>query len=233
MRVTHGNLLANELAIQRAFGQSEASVVVGWLPLYHDMGLIGNVLAAALVRRHLRADVAALLPSAAAALAGGDRPLPGHHQRRPRLRLLPSASRKIPPAEREGLDLSSWRVAFNGAEPVRAETLDAFADAFAPCGFRREAFYPCYGLAEATLFVSGGDPDVPPSVRFEETGKRLVSCGRRLAGRADRGRGSRRPAASCRRGEEGEIWVPGPSVADGYWNGLRKPRASSAPGSSL
>ena len=64
--------------------------------------------------------------------------------------------RKITPEQRKTLDLSSWQVAFNGAEPVRAETLDAFTEAFAPCGFRREAFYPCYGLAEATLIVSGG-----------------------------------------------------------------------------
>jgi len=63
---------------------------------------------------------------------------------------------RIPPEERESLDLSSWKVAFNGSEPVRAETLERFSDAFAPFGFRREAFYPCYGMAEATLLVAGG-----------------------------------------------------------------------------
>src|SRR5690606_10577131 len=63
---------------------------------------------------------------------------------------------KITPEQRKGLDLSSWTVAFNGAEPVRHDTLERFAEMFAPCGFRREAFYPCYGLAEATLLVAGG-----------------------------------------------------------------------------
>jgi acyl-CoA synthetase (AMP-forming)/AMP-acid ligase II len=149
--------VADERAIQAAFGQSEASVVVGWLPLYHDMGLVGNVL------QPLWCGASCVLMS------------PLSFLQRPRRRLeaigrfwattsggpdfaYSLCVRKIPPAEREGLDLSSWKVAFNGAEPVRAAMLDAFAAAFAPQGFRREAFYPCYGLAEATLFVSGGDP---------------------------------------------------------------------------
>src|SRR5262249_32193962 len=105
---------------------------------------------------------------------------------------------KISPAECEGLDLSSWTVAWNGAEPVRAETLDRFATAFAPFGFRREAFYPCYGLAEATLMVSGGFKTRPPVIeRFEaeplengqvvesegrtEDTRTLVGCGHTLA----------------------------------------------------
>ena len=75
------------------------------------------------------------------------------------------ACRRSPPEQRKTLDLSRWKVAFNGAEPVRAETLDRFAEVFAPCGFRREAFYPCYGLAEATLIVSGGYVAKPPVVR--------------------------------------------------------------------
>ena len=72
--------------------------------------------------------------------------------------------RKIPAEEREGLDLSSWKVAFTGAERIRAETIERFAEAFAPCGFRREAFFPCYGLAEATLMVSGGPRQTPPTI---------------------------------------------------------------------
>src|SRR5688572_28044979 len=126
---------------------------------------------------------------------------------------------RIPPAERAGLELASWRVAFDGAEPVRAETLDRFAEAFAPCGFRREAFLPCYGLAEATLFVAGAGVDEEPAVRaVEEHGRtwRRVGCGR--------------PAINTRvivvdpesrvalpRGREGEIWVAGPGIAAGYW----------------
>ena len=112
-----------------------------------------------------------------------------------------------------GLDLSSWRVAFNGAEPVRAETLERFAEAFAPCGFRREAFYPCYGLAEATLFVTGGEPGRPAADR----GGSRVSCGRAWMGQriavVDPETGAELPA-----GREGEIWIAGPSVARGYWS---------------
>jgi len=209
VRVTHGNLIANERAIQHAFGQSEESVVVGWLPLYHDMGLIGNVL------QPLWCGATCVLMSPLSFLQRPRRWLEAIGRFRGTTSGGPDFAyslcvRKIPPAEREGLDLSSWRVAFNGAEPVRAATLDAFSEAFAPCGFRKEAFYPCYGLAEATLFVSGGDPEAAPKVSGN-----LVSCGR--AWRGERiavmdAEGCELPA-----GEEGEICVFGPSVADGYW----------------
>src|SRR5205085_12652421 len=89
--------------------------------------------------------------------------------------------RRIPPDERANLDLSSWRVAFNGAEPVRAETLARFGDAFGGCGFRRTAFYPCYGLAEATLLVAGGDAAASPAVRAFDAaalaGNRVAAAG--------------------------------------------------------
>jgi amino acid adenylation domain-containing protein len=219
VQVTHGNLLANERAIQRAFGQSEESVVVGWLPLYHDMGLIGNVL------QPIWCGGSCVLMSPLSILQRPRRWLEAISRFRGTTSGGPDFAyalcvRKMPPPERAGLDLSSWRVAFNGAEPVRAATLDAFAEAFAPCGFRRRAFYPCYGLAEATLFVSGGEPDVPPVVQAE-AGKLLVGCGRiwsengpgeRLA-IVDPETGSLAPA-----GQEGEVWVAGPSVAGGYWN---------------
>ncbi|HEX5717148.1 MAG TPA: amino acid adenylation domain-containing protein [Thermoanaerobaculia bacterium] len=212
VRVTHGNLIANERAIQRAFGQSEESVVVGWLPLYHDMGLIGNVL------QPLWCGATCVLMSPLSFLQRPRRWLEAIDRFRGTTSGGPDFAyslcvRKIPPAEREGLDLSSWRVAFNGAEPVRAATLDAFAEAFASSGFRREAFYPCYGLAEATLFVSGGDPEVAPRVAGN-----LVSCGRAWPGEritvVDPETRRELPA-----GEEGEICVSGPSVADGYWEG--------------
>ncbi|HWM92617.1 MAG TPA: amino acid adenylation domain-containing protein [Thermoanaerobaculia bacterium] len=230
--VTHANLIHNEEAIRLGFGQTEESVVVGWLPLYHDMGLIGNVL------QPLYAGATAVLLSPLAFL------------QRPRLWLetidlyhgttsggpnfaYDLCVRKIGDADRAGLDLSSWRVAFNGAEPVHAETLERFSSAFAPCGFRREAFFPCYGLAEATLFVAGGDPAVPPVVRAfhgeglaghnaleassEQAGARfLVGCGRPSSGQriavVDPASG-----APCAPGRIGEIWIAGPSVAAGYW----------------
>jgi acyl-CoA synthetase (AMP-forming)/AMP-acid ligase II len=163
--VSHGNLLHNETMIQRAFGQSEHSRIVGWLPLYHDMGLIGNVL------QPLYLGVPCVLMSPVTFL---QRPL-AWLRAISRYRATTSGgpnfayelcTRKLA-AETAGLelDLSCWQVAFNGAEPVRAETLERFARAFAPYGFRREAFYPCYGLAEATLFVAGGIPRSAPVVR--------------------------------------------------------------------
>ena len=134
--------------------------------------------------------------------------------------------------KRAGLDLSCWRVAFNGAETVRPETLDRFARAFAPAGFRREAFLPCYGLAEATLLVSGGPSGSLPVVisvdaealacgevaESSQTGqsKYLASSGEVAAGHrvviVDPS--TRIPCAESR---IGEIWVSGPSIAEGYW----------------
>ncbi|HYN21193.1 MAG TPA: AMP-binding protein, partial [Thermoanaerobaculia bacterium] len=213
--VTHGNLIANEQAIQRAFGQSEESVVVGWLPVYHDMGLIGNVL------QPLWCGATCVLMSPLAFLQRPRRWLEAIGRFRATTSGGPDFAyslcvRKIPPEEREGLDLSSWRVAFNGAEPVRAATLDAFSEAFEPCGFRRQAFYPCYGLAEATLFVSGGDPEIAPAVQG-----RLVGCGGSWPGEriaiVEPEAGRELPP-----GQEGEIWVAGPSVADGYWGRIEE-----------
>ena len=141
--------------------------------------------------------------------------------------------RRIAPEQVEDLDLSRWTLAFTGAEPVRQRTLERFADAFAGCGFRREAFYPCYGLAEATLIVSGGRRYDPPPVRsvsargLEQgrveapTGERdrrfVVGCGRSISGQrvvvVDPERRARLGP-----GRVGEIWISGPSIADGYWN---------------
>jgi acyl-CoA synthetase (AMP-forming)/AMP-acid ligase II len=152
--VSHGNLMHNEQLIQQAFDQSESSVIVGWLPLYHDMGLIGNVLQTLYVgARCVLLSPAAFLQSpfmwlqaislAKATTSGG-----------PNF-AYDLCVRKVSEEQRAQLDLSSWKVAFNGAEPIRPATLKRFAKVFASCGFKPEAFHPCYGLAEATLFVSG------------------------------------------------------------------------------
>jgi len=142
--------------------------------------------------------------------------------------------RKTTPEQRASLDLSSWSLAFNGAEPVRPETIDAFAEAFAVSGFRREAFFPCYGLAESTLMVTGGMKFEPPVIRaFDaaalETGsaltrtgfapgaRRLVGSGRELDGQDVR-IVDPQTCEALPPGRVGEIWVSGPSVAQGYWN---------------
>ncbi|HWP45096.1 MAG TPA: amino acid adenylation domain-containing protein, partial [Blastocatellia bacterium] len=142
--------------------------------------------------------------------------------------------RKVTEEQKKGLDLSSWTVAFNGAEPVRAETLERFAAAFSSCGFRRETYYPCYGLAEATLIVSGGRKSDAPLIKrvrasalehnlaaeashLDEDAREMVSCGRSLG---EQEVAIVDPETLTRRqpGEIGEIWVSGRSVSQGYWN---------------
>jgi amino acid adenylation domain-containing protein len=231
--VTHGNLLHNEEIIQRAFGQTEQSIIVGWLPLFHDMGLIGNVL------QPLYVGAQCVLLSPISFLQRPFRWLEAISKYRATTSGGPNFAydfcvRKISPAQRQALDLSSWTIAFNGSEPVRPETLDRFCAAFEPCGFQRRAFSPCYGLAEATLFVSGGpnktDPkvkafkrtsleqnDVVPTLPDDGDARRLVSCG---AGSREQQIRIVDPQAfvECPSGRVGEIWVAGASIAQGYWN---------------
>jgi amino acid adenylation domain-containing protein len=232
--VSHGNLLHNEEMIRRAFGQSESSVIVGWLPLYHDMGLIGNVL------QPLYLGAPCYLMSPVAFLQQPLRWLEAISLYRATTSGGPNFAyelcvRRTTPEQRAGLDLSSWTAAFNGAEPVRAETLERFAEAFAPAGFRREAFYPCYGLAEATLFVSGGEPGAPPVVRevdaaalerhrAEPAGEGAPPAARRSLVGCGHGWMNQRVVVAdpetgevLQAGKVGEVWVAGPSVAQGYW----------------
>ena len=191
--VSHGNLLYSEQMIQTAFDQNEDSVIVGWLPLYHDMGLIGNVL------QPLYVGGRCVLMSPVAFLQRPFRWLHAISNYRATTSGGPNFAydlcvQRSTPEERAMLDLSSWSVAFNGAEPVRAETMERFANVFASCGFRRESFYPCYGLAEATLIVSGKQPGTLPAIKTvnsraleqhrvidsvpdTEDERRLVSCG--------------------------------------------------------
>ncbi|HXC43858.1 MAG TPA: amino acid adenylation domain-containing protein, partial [Candidatus Dormibacteraeota bacterium] len=237
--VSHANILHNERMIQKAFDTRPGSVIVGWLPLYHDMGLIGNVL------QPLFAGVPSILMSPVAFLQRPLRWLQAISRYQATTSGGPNFAyelcmRKTRPEDQTGLDLSSWRVAFNGAEPVRLETLNRFAAQFADCGFRREAFVPCYGLAEATLFVSGGlDPNGVTTANHGANGnaknggsvnggsgngakvsrkqeKLLVACGRPSVEQAVRivSPDSLRP---CSSEEVGEIWVQGLSVAQGYW----------------
>jgi len=236
--VSHRNLMHNEEMIRRAFVQSEESVIVGWLPLYHDMGLIGNVL------QPLYVGARCVLMSPMDFLTRPARWLETVSRYRATTSGGPSfayelCARKVAAEERAGLDLTSWRVAFNGAEPVRADTLAAFAAAFAPCGFRPEVFYPCYGLAEATLFVAGGEVDEAPRVQWfavaglerhqasaadddATVARQLVACGRAWMGQeiAIVDPETRR---RCALEQVGEIWVAGPSVAEGYWRNPAAP----------
>ncbi|HBL28598.1 MAG TPA: non-ribosomal peptide synthetase, partial [Acidobacteria bacterium] len=212
--VSHGNLVANEKIIQEAIGSDASSVMVSWLPLYHDMGLIGGLLHPL------------WLGSSCVLLA------PLHFLQKPVRWLRAIAKyggvvsgapnfayelccRKVDPAAVADLDLSRWRVAFNGAEPVRAEALERFAARFAGCGFRSSSFLPCYGLAETTLMVSGSRYHPEVTIFPVEPARRLVSCGGIPSGVEVRivDPVTRRVVVG-----EGEVWVAGATVAHGYWN---------------
>jgi acyl-CoA synthetase (AMP-forming)/AMP-acid ligase II len=230
--VSHKNLMHNERMIEESFRHTSDSVVVGWLPFFHDMGLIGNML------QPLYLGSIGIFMSPMSFLQKPVRWLRAISNYRATTSGGPNFSfdlcvTKITPEQCEGLDLSSWDLAFNGSEPVRRETMDRFASTFAPYGFRREAFYPCYGLAEATLLVTGGvKADAPKAVSVgnaelqrgcvaivaagEGSSSSFVSCGHP----------SRdlevvivdpETATRCPKDGIGEIWVRGPTVTPGYW----------------
>jgi len=231
--VTHGNLLHNQQMIKKATGFTEGSISVGWLPQFHDLGLIGQVL------QPLFSGFPHIFMSPVAFLQKPIRWLNMISHFKATTSGGPNFAydlcvRKISPEQRMNLDLTSWQIAFVGAEPVRAETLDRFSKTFEPCGFRRKALYPCYGLAEATLFVSGGIPSVPPIIQnIESTALRynqvempqysqrrtrdFVGCGRTWLDQkiliVDPE--TLRP---CPTERVGEIWASGASIAQGYWN---------------
>ncbi|QIN81446.1 aminotransferase class I/II-fold pyridoxal phosphate-dependent enzyme [Rubrobacter tropicus] len=229
--VTHGNLLHNLALIYHGFGHSAGSHMVSWLPPYHDMGLIVGIL-----QPLYGGFPATLMPPAsfmqrplgwlrAISRTGADSAGAPNFA-------YDLCARVITPEERATLDLSGWKLAFSGAEPIRRETLERFAEAFAPCGFRWEAFYPAYGLAEATVFVSGGRRQDPPvvlplegaelerdrvAVAASDGGQRsIVGCGRAPADQeivvVDP-----KTLTVCPPDRVGEVWVSGPSVAQGYW----------------
>ncbi|MEP7010527.1 MAG: amino acid adenylation domain-containing protein [Acidobacteriota bacterium] len=230
--VSHGNLVANLQLITAGFGQTESSVVVGWLPAHHDMGLIGNIL------QPLWSGSRCILMSPLTFLQKPVRWLEAISRYGATTSGGPSFSyelcaEKITDEQKAGLDLSRWSVAFNGAEPVRADTLDRFAAAFDSCSFRRQAFAPCFGLAEATLLVTVAGPDRGPRVASFSSAdleqgiaipakdltvpsRRLVGCGTPPPG-VDVKIVDPESGLVCPEGRVGELWVAGDSVTEGYW----------------
>ena len=178
--LTHGNLLHNLQLIHESFGTTPESECVIWLPPYHDMGLIGGIcLRCTRVPGH--ADVAVCVYAATVALVGAISKKGATLSGAPNF-AYDLCVQKITAEQKATLDLSQWKTAFTGAEPVRQDTLDRFVEAFAECGFTREAFYPCYGLAEATLFVTGGQRKRGRLYKLLQA-RRLKSivCGKKIA----------------------------------------------------
>ncbi|MEH2162868.1 MAG: AMP-binding protein [Nostoc sp.] len=230
--VSHGNLLHNQELIKTAFQNTQKTVSVGWLPLFHDMGLIGNVL------QPLYLGIPSFLLSPSAFLQKPLRWLMAISRYQATTSGGPNFAydlcvNKITPEQRSQLDLSSWELAFNGSEPVRAETIEKFSTTFKDCGFRRSVFYPCYGMAEATLIVSGGLKIAPPVTNFvkekalqhnlveiattkQKDTREIVGVGKSWL---DQKIVIVHPESLTKRsdGQIGEIWVCGPSVAGGYW----------------
>lgn len=231
--VSHENLLSNSAYIQSGFEHTPDSVAVSWLPAYHDMGLIDGIV------QPLYSGFPCYLMPPASFLQRPARWLQAitrykaTHSGGPNFAYEMCVS-KVSAEQRAELDLSSWSVAYNGAEPVRFETLKRFAEAFGPCGFRPQAFYPAYGLAEATLKVSGGAKSAAPltctvasepleqgrvveASTDEPNARRLVSSGGASHGTevviVDPSTLNR-----CEADQVGEVWVSGPGVAQGYWN---------------
>ncbi|MCA9263682.1 MAG: aminotransferase class I/II-fold pyridoxal phosphate-dependent enzyme [Planctomycetales bacterium] len=238
--LTHGNILANCQFIQRSFNVTYQDVATSWLPAYHDMGLIGGILSPIFVGLHsvIMSPMAFLqrpvrwfnaITRYAVTVSGG--PNFGYDV----------CTRVISDEDLSGVDLSTWELAFNGAEPIRRETLQRFIDRFAPYGFRSQVFYPCYGMAESTLMITGGKRTEEPHLRpFDreslEAGKAtpvepdsptarwMVGCGDSdpevLIAIVDAESEQELPESRV-----GEIWVSSKSVGQGYYD---KQEASDA-----
>lgn len=215
--VSHGNILHNLAFIHEREANDTNSISVTWLPSYHDMGLLEGILSPlygtyplylmsplAFIQRPVRWLSA--ISTYRATNSGG-----------PNF-AYEYCTQAINEEQRAGLDLSEWRVAYNGSEPVHMETMQKFSDAFSPCGFNIDAFCPVYGLAESTALAAGTHRETSPfQQESNHSQASVVDCGKT-------GWNSRILAVNpetrieCTDGVEGEIWLAGPSVAQGYWN---------------
>jgi acyl-CoA synthetase (AMP-forming)/AMP-acid ligase II/acyl carrier protein len=238
--VGHGNLLHNHEMLRQFFEIDASSVYVSWLPHHHDMGLIGQIMESVYV------GVPCILLAPATFVKRPYAWLKAISDWRGTISGSPNFGYqlcvdRLSDKQVASLDLSSWRVAFNGAEPVRRATLTAFQERFAPSGLSRSALFPCYGMAEATLIISGGQVSEPPASAFVDRGElekdrvifvpesdpaahALVCCGSARCGQELR---IVDPVTGEPRGADqvGEIWVSGGSICHGYFG---KPDVSAS-----
>ncbi|MFG6100258.1 SDR family NAD(P)-dependent oxidoreductase [Leptothoe sp. ISB3NOV94-8A] len=230
--VSHGNLMHNCETIKRSFELTPDDVSVTWLPSFHDMGLIDGIL------QPLYTGFPGYIMPPAAFLQRPQRWLQAISKYRATHSGGPNfaydlCSQRITAEQRDGLDLSCWQSAYNGAEPLRLSTLERFTSKFSSVGFQAKAFYPCYGMAETTLMVSGGEVTSEPGhcivdavalgnnqvIHVEPihpNAKQLVGCGQTWL---DTTVAIVNPETckQCVDNQVGEIWVTGGSVAQGYW----------------
>jgi acyl-CoA synthetase (AMP-forming)/AMP-acid ligase II/acyl carrier protein len=231
--ISSTNLLHNQLQIQQTFGCDEHSVILSWLPFHHDMGLIGNMLHAIytgctcvlLQPSHFIQNPAVWLNAISVHRAT--------HSGGPNF-AYDLCVNKIPESALQQLDLSSWQVAYNGSEPLRENTMRQFGNYFRPAGFNPASFFPCYGLAEATLLVSGTKKAPVPSVLYIDkeasaAGKIVIAGSDSASAIAVAGSGiiaagmqvkiiAPGTGNECGEMAEGEILLAGESITKGYWN---------------
>ncbi|MEQ1827774.1 MAG: aminotransferase class I/II-fold pyridoxal phosphate-dependent enzyme [Pirellula sp.] len=230
--LTHANLIRNSEMIAVLFDESSHGVGVSWLPMYHDMGLVGGVLSP----MYMGVSMALMSP-----MSFMQRPYrwlrtitkyKGTTSGGPNFAYQLCVD-KVTDEEMQGLDLSSWSLAFNGAEPVRASTLEQFSRKFERVGFSHTSHFPCYGMAETTLIVTGGPRQTPPVIKHFD-GRRMDA---RMVKSVDEEATDSRALVGCGRATPnetilivdtetlrplpdnsiGEIWVQSPSVGHGYW----------------
>jgi acyl-CoA synthetase (AMP-forming)/AMP-acid ligase II len=235
--ISHDNIAHNSVYIQKAFELTEKSVSVTWLPSFHDMGLIDGII------QPLYTGFLGVVMSPESFLKNpmvwlqAITKYRATHSGGPNLG-YELCVRRITTEQQKNLDLSSWISAYNGAEPIRRKTLDNFSDKFRSSGFKSQYFYPCYGMAEATLMISGGNIKDEPvyfnvqseslknnqiveSEKDSENYQEFVGCGHvwqdmkvKIV--------DPESCLECGENQVGEIWVSGSSIAQGYWQEAEK-----------
>jgi amino acid adenylation domain-containing protein len=240
--ISHQNVLENLTAIKHVLKMDHSDVLCNWVPLFHDLGLVSGCLLPVYLGAHC-----ILMP-------------PARLVRRPMawLKLISDyrvtfsggpnfaydlCLKRIKPAQLEELDLSSWRIAVNAAEPIDPDIVSRFSERFSACGFANNATWPCYGMAEVTLFLTGNPVDEPPTISSFSQSKlqhyiaqpaidpddsqQLVGVGQVESGYEVR-IVSQNTGLELPKGRVGEIWCAGPSIAQGYWGDEEKTREAFA-----